>query len=52
MNAGTRVLHKQHPEYGFGVVRYDEDNVLGERRLQVSFDHVDALLELAPEAVV
>jgi superfamily II DNA or RNA helicase len=51
MNIGTRVRHKEHPEYGFGIVKYDEENALGERRLQVAFDHRDSLLELVPDAV-
>jgi len=51
MNIGSRVRHKEHPEYGFGIVKYDEENVLGERRLQVSFDHIDALVEVVPAAL-
>lgn len=51
MTPGTRVLHKQHPEYGFGFVKYDEVNALGERRLQVAFDHWDSLIELVPESI-
>jgi len=47
----TRVLDREHPEYGFGVVRYVEEDVLGETRLQVAFDHLDTLQALRPEEV-
>lgn len=47
----TRVLHRAHPEYGFGVVRYVEEDALGETRLQVAFDHLDQLQGLRPEEV-
>lgn len=47
----TRVLHRAHPEYGFGVVRYVEKGALGETRLQVEFDHLDQLQGLRPEEV-
>jgi superfamily II DNA or RNA helicase len=41
MTSGTRVIHKRHPEYGFGFVKLVEENALGEIRCQVSFDHLD-----------
>lgn len=47
----TRVIHRAHPEYGFGVVRYVEEDALGETRLQVAFDHLDPLQGLRPEEV-
>lgn len=47
----TRVLDRAHPEYGFGVVRYVEEDALGKTRLQVAFDHLDSLQALRPEEV-
>lgn len=47
----TRVIHRAHPEYGFGVMRYVEEDALGETRLQVAFDHLDQLQGLSPEEV-
>jgi superfamily II DNA or RNA helicase len=47
----TRVIHRAHPEYGFGLVRYIEEDALGETRLQVAFDHLDQLQALQPEEV-
>ncbi len=47
----TRVIHRAHPEYGFGIVRYVEEDALGEARLQVAFDHLDQLQPLRPEEV-
>lgn len=47
----TRVIHRAHPEYGFGLVRYVEEDALGETRLQVAFDHLDPLQGLRPEEV-
>lgn len=43
ITANTRVIHRQHPEFGFGLVRYVEEDALGDVRLQVEFDHVDGL---------
>jgi superfamily II DNA or RNA helicase len=51
MTTGSRVIHRSHAEYGFGTIKYDEEDVLGERRLQVIFDHVDTLVEVSPEQV-
>lgn len=51
MKAGARVVHRQHPEYGYGTIKYEEENVLGERRLQVTFDYLDTLVELTSEQV-
>jgi superfamily II DNA or RNA helicase len=48
---GTRVIHRDHPEYGFGVVRYVEEDALGEERLQVAFDHLDVLQGLRRDEV-
>ncbi len=48
---GTRVIHRTHPEYGFGTVRYVEEDALGEERLQVAFDHLDHLQGLRREEV-
>lgn len=47
----ARVLHRAHPEYGFGVVRYVEEDVLGAVRWQVAFDDLDALQGVRPEEV-
>jgi superfamily II DNA or RNA helicase len=47
----TRVIHKSHPEYGFGVVRYVEEDAFGDVRLQVVFDHVDNLENVAIEQI-
>lgn len=47
----ARVIHRAHPEYGFGLVRYVEEDAFGEGRLQVAFDHLDNLENVAPEQV-
>ena len=47
----TRVIHRAHPEYGFGLVRYLEEDAFGDVRLQVAFDHLDNLENVAPEQV-
>jgi superfamily II DNA or RNA helicase len=47
----TRVIHLTHPEYGFGLVRYVEEDAFGETRLQVAFDHLDNLENVTPEHV-
>jgi superfamily II DNA or RNA helicase len=47
----TRVVHRSHPEFGFGIVRYEEEDAFGEARLQVAFDHLDQLLNVAPKEV-
>jgi len=43
-----RVLHRGHSEYGFGIIRYVEEDPFGESRLQVAFDHLDNLESVAP----
>ncbi|HEY0966080.1 MAG TPA: DEAD/DEAH box helicase [Opitutaceae bacterium] len=48
MHSGTRVIHRERPEYGFGQIKYEELDVLGEPRLQVSFEHLDHPLTLSP----
>jgi superfamily II DNA or RNA helicase len=45
---GARVLHRLHPELGFGTIKYREEDAFGDVRYQVSFDHVDRLEALAP----
>src|SRR6266516_915949 len=45
----ARVIHRAHPEYGFGLVRYVEEDAFGEVRLQVCFDHLDSLETVAPD---
>jgi ERCC4-related helicase len=47
----SRVVHRTHPEYGFGLVRYVEEDLIGDIRLQVAFDHLDNLEDVAPEQV-
>jgi superfamily II DNA or RNA helicase len=51
MQPGARVIHRERPEYGFGQVKYEELDVLGEPRLQVSFEHLDHPLTLSPADV-
>ncbi|HEY5911658.1 MAG TPA: DEAD/DEAH box helicase [Verrucomicrobiae bacterium] len=46
---GNRVIHRAHPEFGFGVVRYVEQDAFGDERLQVAFDHIDNLQNVAPD---
>ena len=48
LSQNNRVLHPAHPEYGFGIVRYVEEDAFGNERLQVAFDHLDNLLNVAP----
>lgn len=52
MPTGVRVIHRERAEYGFGQVKYEELDVLGEPRLQVSFEHLDHLLTLSPSDVI
>jgi superfamily II DNA or RNA helicase len=47
----ARVMHRKSPELGFGVVRYVEEDALGDLRLQIAFDHLDELRIVAPEDV-
>lgn len=47
----TRVIHRTHPEYGFGLVRYVEEDAFGDQRLQVAFDHLDNLENVVPAEV-
>src|ERR1039458_4309215 len=49
LTPNTRVVHRTHPEYGFGLVRYVEEDAFGEVRLQVAFDHLDGLENVAPD---
>ena len=51
LTPNTRIIHRAHPEYGFGLVRYVEEDAFGETRLQVSFDHLDNLENVAPDQV-
>ena len=45
----TRVIHRAYTEYGFGLVRYVEEDTFGDARLQVAFDHLDNLENVTPE---
>jgi len=47
----SRIIHRAHPEYGFGIIRYVEEDAFGDTRLQVSFDHLDLLQTVVPEEV-
>ena len=49
LTPNTRVIHRTHPEYGFGLVRYVEEDAFGEVRLQIAFDHLDGLENVAPD---
>lgn len=51
LQTNSRTIHRAHPEYGFGIVRYVEEDAFGEPRLQVSFDHLDHLENVAPDQV-
>lgn len=51
LQAKSRVVHRAHPEYGFGLVRYVEEDAFGDVRLQVAFDHLDQLENVAPADV-
>jgi len=51
IQTNSRIIHCTHPEYGFGIVRYVEEDAFGDTRLQVSFDHVDQLVLVAPNEV-
>jgi len=44
----SRVIHRKSPELGFGLVKYIEEDALGDVRLQVAFDHLDELRVVAP----
>jgi hypothetical protein len=48
LTPNTRVVHRTHPEYGFGLVRCVEEDAFGEVRLQVAFGHLDGLENVAP----
>src|SRR3954470_8966107 len=50
-DATTRVVHRTHPEFGFGIIRYVEEDAFGDARLQVAFDHLDQLLNVGPQEV-
>jgi hypothetical protein len=45
LTPNTRVVHRTHPEYGFGLVRCVEEDAFGEVRLQVAFGHLDGVGE-------
>ncbi|HND21431.1 MAG TPA: SNF2-related protein, partial [Acidobacteriota bacterium] len=51
LQTNARIIHRSHPEYGFGLVRYVEEDAFGETRLQVAFDHLDQLVIVAPNEV-
>lgn len=51
LQPNTRVIHRAHPEFGFGLVRYVEEDAFGDVRLQVAFDHLDNLESVTPEQV-
>lgn len=45
----SRVIHSQQPELGFGWVRYVEEDVFGDVRIQVDFENESALQTVAPD---
>src|SRR5689334_3422091 len=49
IEVGRRVIYSSHPEYGFGIVKMIEEDVLGETRCQVSFDHLDHYATVRPQ---
>jgi hypothetical protein len=49
--SNSRIIHRSHPEYGYGLVRYVEEDAFGDPRLQVAFDHLDQLVNVAPADV-
>jgi superfamily II DNA or RNA helicase len=51
LQTNARIIHRSHPEYGFGIVRYVEEDAFGDTRLQVAFDHLDQLVIVAPGEV-
>jgi superfamily II DNA or RNA helicase len=51
LKVGDRVIYSNHPEYGFGIVKMIEEDVLGDTRCQVSFDHLDHYTTVRPEDV-
>ena len=51
-NIGDRVIHRQHPEFGFGIVKLVEEDALGEARCQISFDHLDNYEIVRPEELL
>ncbi|MBT7064882.1 MAG: DEAD/DEAH box helicase [Verrucomicrobia bacterium] len=48
LTQGDRVFHRDHPEYGFGLVRYVEDDILGGKRIQVDFENLVSLQTALP----
>ncbi len=52
IQTGSRVFHPDHLEYGFGIVRLIDDNLLDEQRtFQVAFDWIPGLTSM-PESVI
>lgn len=48
LQPNARVIHRQHPEFGFGTLRYVDEDPFGDVRLQVAFDYLDNLENVAP----
>ena len=52
LQLGTRVLYADHPEYGFGIVKLVEDNLLDDcRTCQVAFEWMSGL-QSVPETAL
>lgn len=51
LQPNARVIHRQHPEFGFGTVRYVDEDPFGDVRLQVGFDYLDNLENVSPSEV-
>jgi len=52
LTQGDRVFHREHPEYGFGLVRYVEDDILGGKRIQVDFENLASLQTALPADLI
>jgi superfamily II DNA or RNA helicase len=52
LNIGDRVIYRQHPELGYGILKLVEQDALGETRCQVSFDHIDNYETVRPEELL
>ncbi len=51
IDVGARVVHNTRPELGFGWVKYLEEDVFGDARVQVDFENESTLQTISPEEV-
>lgn len=49
INIGSVVCHRQHPEWGFGIIRQRDEDPFGDLRFQVAFDHENQLQPCSEE---